>query len=161
MSWELTYVERRKNLEDALRAVKRGAKVFLGTACAEPQHLVEGLIDRAGRLHDVQVLHFITLGDAPCTEKRFDTRGRVSVPGQCAHAENLREKRGLQRRYPGGRNSQSRENLWCPVLGLRGFDFSFDKRKGKYYIYLPVGKGGNEAGFSAVRRHFKSGGRRP
>jgi acyl-CoA hydrolase len=99
-SRELTYIERRKNLEDALRAVKRGAKVFLGMAGAEPQHLVEGLIDRAGRLHDVQVLHFITLGDAPCTEKRFDTRGWVSVPGQCAHAENLCEKRGLQRRYP-------------------------------------------------------------
>jgi len=76
VSWELTYVERRKNLEDALRAVKRGAKVFLGTACAEPQYLVEGLIDRAGRLHDVQVLHFITLGDAPYTEKRFDMRFR-------------------------------------------------------------------------------------
>jgi len=76
VSWELTYIERRTNLEDALRAVKRGAKVFLGTACAEPQYLVEGLIDRAGRLHDVQVLHFITLGDAPYTEKRFDTRFR-------------------------------------------------------------------------------------
>jgi acyl-CoA hydrolase len=46
VSWELTYVERRKNLEEALRAVKRGAKVFLGTACGEPQVLVEGLIDQ-------------------------------------------------------------------------------------------------------------------
>ena len=73
VSWELTYVERRKNLEDALRAVKRGAKVFLGTACGEPQYLVEGLIDRASRLHDVQILHFITLGDAPYTEKRFES----------------------------------------------------------------------------------------
>jgi acyl-CoA hydrolase len=45
VSWELTYVERRKNLEEALRAVKRGAKVFLGTAYGEPQYLVEGLID--------------------------------------------------------------------------------------------------------------------
>ena len=84
VSWELTYVERRKSLEEALRAVKRGAKVFLGTACAEPQYLVEGLIDRAGRLHDVQVLHFITLGNAPYTEKRFDT-------GVNAHVQNLRE----------------------------------------------------------------------
>jgi hypothetical protein len=46
VSWELTYVERRKNLEEALRAVKRGAKVFLGTACGDPRSQVfseEGL----------------------------------------------------------------------------------------------------------------------
>jgi acyl-CoA hydrolase len=50
--------------------------VFLGTACAEPQYLVQGLIDRADRLHDVQLLHFITLGNAPYTDQRFDTRFR-------------------------------------------------------------------------------------
>ncbi len=75
-SWEKKYNAKKVSLETALKAVKRGAKVFLGTACAEPPHLVQGLIDRAGRLHDVQLLHFITLGNAPYTEKRFDTRFR-------------------------------------------------------------------------------------
>jgi len=76
MRWEEIYEERKTTLENALRAVKRGSKVFLGTACGEPRHLVQGLIDRASRLHDVQVLHFVTLGEAPYTEEKFDNRFR-------------------------------------------------------------------------------------
>ena len=75
-SWKKVYEERKTNLEAALGTVKRGAKIFLGTACAEPQYLVQGLVDRANRLHDVQILHFVTLGNAPYTEKRFDDRFR-------------------------------------------------------------------------------------
>ncbi len=74
--WESIYEERKSTLGLALRTVKRGAKVFIGTACAEPQYLVKGLIECADNLHDVQILHFITLGDAPYTEKRFDKRFR-------------------------------------------------------------------------------------
>jgi acyl-CoA hydrolase len=74
--WKKVYEERKTSLDTALSTVKRGAKIFLGTACAEPQYLVQGLVDRAHRLHDVQILHFVTLGNAPYTEKRFDDRFR-------------------------------------------------------------------------------------
>jgi len=75
-AWKALYEQRKTDLETALRSVKRGSKVFLGTACAEPQHLVNGLMERADSLHDVQILHFVTLGNAPYTEKRFDNRFR-------------------------------------------------------------------------------------
>lgn len=75
-SWESIYKERSVPLDRALDAVKRGDRVFLGSACAEPQYLVQGLIDRAGSLNDVQILHYVTLGDASYTEQRFDTRFR-------------------------------------------------------------------------------------
>jgi acyl-CoA hydrolase/GNAT superfamily N-acetyltransferase len=74
--WKNLYEHRKTSLETALSAVQRGSKVFLGTACAEPQYLVQGLMDRASNLHDVQILHFVTLGDNPYTEKRFDRRFR-------------------------------------------------------------------------------------
>lgn len=76
MKWDADYARKKTSLESALKAVKRGSKVFLGTACGEPGYLVQGLIDRASRLHDVQLLHFVTLGEAPYTEERFDTRFR-------------------------------------------------------------------------------------
>ncbi len=76
MKWESIYARKRTTLESALKAVRRGSKVFLGTACGEPSRLVQGLIDRAGRLHDVQILHFVTLGEAPYTQERFDHRFR-------------------------------------------------------------------------------------
>jgi acyl-CoA hydrolase/GNAT superfamily N-acetyltransferase len=74
--WRGEYTRRTVSLDRALQAVKRGAKIFFGTACAEPQYLVQGLIDRADQLHDVEIMHFITLGNAPYTDKRFDTRFR-------------------------------------------------------------------------------------
>jgi acyl-CoA hydrolase len=73
--WETFYAERKTTLEKALQVVKNGSRVFLGTACAEPQYLVQGLIDRAN-LSDVQILHFIALGNKSYTEKRFDNRFR-------------------------------------------------------------------------------------
>jgi acyl-CoA hydrolase/GNAT superfamily N-acetyltransferase len=76
MPWKSDYHERKVSLGDALKAVKRGNKVFLATACGEPQNLVQGLIDRASRLHDVQILHFVALGKAPYAEKLFDNRFR-------------------------------------------------------------------------------------
>ncbi len=75
-AWKAVYTHRKSSLEHALKAVERGAKVFLGTACAEPQYLVQGLINRANSLHDVELLHFITLGEPSYTEKRFDTQFR-------------------------------------------------------------------------------------
>lgn len=75
-SWKEEYIRRSVSLDRALSTVQRGCRVFIGTACAEPQHLVQGLIDRADSLSDVQILHSLTLGDAPYTDKRFDTRFR-------------------------------------------------------------------------------------
>lgn len=75
-SWPSVYKERTVTLDKALQAVRRGARVLLGTACAEPNYLVQGLLERADQLHDVQLLHFITLGNAPYTDKKFDTRFR-------------------------------------------------------------------------------------
>ncbi|RLB42736.1 MAG: acetyl-CoA hydrolase [Deltaproteobacteria bacterium] len=74
--WQRIYEQKRSSVESALSRVRRGAKVFIGTACGEPQYLVKGLIERADTLHDVQLLHFVTLGDAPYIDKRFDTRFR-------------------------------------------------------------------------------------
>jgi acyl-CoA hydrolase/GNAT superfamily N-acetyltransferase len=74
--WKKHYESCRTSVQKALETVHRGAKVFLGTACAEPQHLVQGLMNRAGSLHDVQILHFVTLGRKQHADKRFDTRFR-------------------------------------------------------------------------------------
>ncbi len=74
--WAAQYAQKKVSVDRALQSVRRGAKVFLGTACAEPQHLVQGLIERADRFQDVQLMHFITLGNVPYMDKRFDSRFR-------------------------------------------------------------------------------------
>ena len=76
MSWREEYERRRVSRGQALGLIKRGQRVFIGTGCGEPVHLVEGLADRADELHDVQLLHFLTLTNTIPPEKRFDRRFR-------------------------------------------------------------------------------------
>jgi acyl-CoA hydrolase/RimJ/RimL family protein N-acetyltransferase len=76
MDWREIYKSRLVTAKKALKAVKRGDRVFVGTACAEPRALLAAMLDRADDLHDVQILHFITLGSAEYTDSRFDRRFR-------------------------------------------------------------------------------------
>lgn len=50
--------------EQALRCVKSGMRVYIQPGCAEPETLVEALLKRAPFVHDVEVVHLLTLGCA-------------------------------------------------------------------------------------------------
>ncbi len=50
--------------DEALIQVKSGSRVLVGSGCAEPQDLVAALCRQAQRLHDVEVVHLLTLGSA-------------------------------------------------------------------------------------------------
>lgn len=76
MAWRDVYERRLVSAAKALKAVHRGQRVFVGSACAEPRALVSALLDRADDLHDVEILHFVTLGAATYTDRRFDKRFR-------------------------------------------------------------------------------------
>lgn len=76
MSWREIYKQRLKDPARAVKAVKRGQRVFVGSSCAEPRGLVAALMERADELHDVQILHFVTLDKAEYTDRRFDRRFR-------------------------------------------------------------------------------------
>jgi len=60
--------------------IRRGARIFIGTACAEPQYLVKALINyvesNPKALFDAEVVHVWTLGLAPYTKERFKANFR-------------------------------------------------------------------------------------
>src|SRR5512139_3843014 len=69
--------------EDAIfKNVNRGDRIFIGTACAEPQYLVQALTDYASRnpkaFFDAEVFHVWTLGVAPYTNQKFKRNFRLS-----------------------------------------------------------------------------------
>ncbi len=76
MDWRRLYENRRKDADRAIKAVRRGHRVFVGTACAEPRALLGALIGAVDQLHDVEILHFVTLGKAAFIDSRFDRRFR-------------------------------------------------------------------------------------
>jgi 4-hydroxybutyrate CoA-transferase len=64
MSWEITYRNKLMTAAEALSAVQSGMRVYIQPGCAEPETLVEALLNRAPRVHNVEVVHLLTLGCA-------------------------------------------------------------------------------------------------
>jgi hypothetical protein len=56
---------------EALKAIRPGNRVFIGSACGEPQELVRGMTALGDRLEDTEVIHVLTLGVTPYAEPKF------------------------------------------------------------------------------------------
>ncbi len=69
--WMRHYAQRKVTPEEALRPIRRGSRVFIGSGCGEPQLLVNTLIDKALDLADTEIMHFLTTGEAPYADRRF------------------------------------------------------------------------------------------
>jgi 4-hydroxybutyrate CoA-transferase len=63
-SWQTHYTSKVRSVEEALCAVQSGMRVYIQPGCAEPETLVEALLKRAPFVHDVEVVHLLTLGCA-------------------------------------------------------------------------------------------------
>ncbi len=76
--WLRRYAERTMTAREALLHIKSGSRVFLSPGCAEPQHLLEELVKLGAenRLHDVEIVHMLTVGPAPHAQKRYDRNFR-------------------------------------------------------------------------------------
>jgi acyl-CoA hydrolase/RimJ/RimL family protein N-acetyltransferase len=62
--------------------INRGDRIFIGTACAEPQYLVRALVDYTASnpkaFFDAEVIHVWTLGVAPYTDEKFKSNFRLN-----------------------------------------------------------------------------------
>lgn len=76
INWNDAYKKRVTDARTALSRVKRGARVFIGSACGEPQLLVRTLIDVAANLADTEIIHFLDLGIAEYTDEIFTEQFR-------------------------------------------------------------------------------------
>ncbi len=69
------YPEKFVPQEKAFSNIHRGDSIFIGTACGEPQYLVNAFIDHVSNhpnaLFDAEIIQVFTLGLAPYTNKKF------------------------------------------------------------------------------------------
>ena len=56
---------------EALKAIRPGNRVFVGSACGEPQELVRAMTEFGDRLVDTEIVHVLTLGVAPYAESKY------------------------------------------------------------------------------------------
>jgi acyl-CoA hydrolase len=64
MSWAIEYQKKLRTPEEALASVQSGMRVYIQSGCSEPVALVEALLQRAPFVHDVEIIHMMTLGRA-------------------------------------------------------------------------------------------------
>jgi len=69
--WKEIYKGKVTTAEKAVRKVRSGRRVFIGSGAAEPQLLVSALAERGTELADTQITHILTLGTAPYTDPRL------------------------------------------------------------------------------------------
>ncbi len=62
LNWHESYREKLTDAKSALSRIRRGARIFIGSACGEPQLLVRTLLDLAHTFADVEIIHFLDLG---------------------------------------------------------------------------------------------------
>ena len=72
LKWQSTYKERLTDAQSALLRIRRGARIFIGSACGEPQLLVKTLIDVKRNLADTEIIHFLDIGISSYTDKKYD-----------------------------------------------------------------------------------------
>lgn len=74
------YPEKFAPLDDVFSHIHRGDRLFIGTGCGQPQHLVHALMDyveaHPNAFFDVEVIHVWTVGVAPYTDGRFEQNFR-------------------------------------------------------------------------------------
>lgn len=98
MDWKIprlqtVYESRRTTVENAYRKIKPGNRIFISTACAEPQHLVNNLTKFPQNFADSEILHLVSLNEAsPYADEKFRQMFRLNTffIGRAARAAVLR-----------------------------------------------------------------------
>lgn len=62
--WQADYARKVMSAQEAVRVIKSGDSVYVHSNAAAPERLISAMVERAGELKDVKVLHIMTLGKA-------------------------------------------------------------------------------------------------
>jgi len=76
--WQEKYRDYIASAQEALTRIKPGNRVFVGTGCAQPDALIKAMVQRWKSLEDTEVIHLLTIGDAPYATKELARNFRVN-----------------------------------------------------------------------------------
>ncbi len=70
-SWQAIYHQRLTTEDGAMELVRSGDRIWVHPGNATPEPLLRALVRRAGALRDVEIVHILTLGDAPYARPEY------------------------------------------------------------------------------------------
>lgn len=65
--WADAYVDKLSSAQDALQHIRPGQRVFVGSSCGEPQHLVNELSSISSRFTDLEIVRLLSVESGPLT----------------------------------------------------------------------------------------------
>lgn len=65
--WADAYVEKLSSAKEALQNIRPGQRVFIGSSCGEPQHLVNELSQTSARFTDLEIVRLLSIESGPLT----------------------------------------------------------------------------------------------
>ncbi len=65
--WADAYVQKACSAENALQHIRPGQRVFIGSSCGEPQHLVNELSKVSERFTDLEIVRLLSIESGPLT----------------------------------------------------------------------------------------------
>ncbi len=74
--WADSYVQKRCTAEDAIGHIRPGQRVFIGSSCGEPQHLVKTLAEATAWFTDLEIVRLMSLETAPLSLIANRSRGQ-------------------------------------------------------------------------------------
>ncbi len=77
--WEDRYRDKVVEAPFAIKAVKPGDSIFIGTGCAQPRHLVRALVEHSQSIYDARIVHLLTAGEAPYTDEKLAEKFKMNT----------------------------------------------------------------------------------
>ncbi len=76
--WRDRYADKVTTAEAAIRHIRRGDRIFIGSACGEPQALVRAMVALAPSITDTEIIQLLPIGTAPYTDPRYAASFRAN-----------------------------------------------------------------------------------
>ena len=67
--WKEKYKDKITGAAKAMRLVQSGDSVFIGGHSAQPQHLINAMVEFCDEVRDVRIIHLLSMGQAPYLEE--------------------------------------------------------------------------------------------
>ena len=78
LDWKEKYRDLVGDARQAIKQIKPGDTVFIGTGVGQPQHLVQKLVEYSDDIYDVRIVHLLTIGEAPYVNEKYRDKFKMN-----------------------------------------------------------------------------------
>lgn len=90
-NWQEKFKEKITTAPAAMKLIKSGNTIFIGTGCGQPQYLVNMLVQHSSHIYDAHIIHLLTMGSAPYADEKFHDKFKMN---SFFIADNVRDALG-------------------------------------------------------------------